>query len=80
MGIFRRSRAANSAFPGRIGPNVSHPRFMVVLLTSNNEEDPIKNEGIELTKLFINFSVTQGQLTPHSVVESVRNSYSPKLL
>ena len=44
---------------------------MVVLLTSKNEEDPIKNEGARvLTRLYITFSNTQRQLTPQSVVES----------
>ena len=34
---------------------------MVVLLTCKNEEDPIKNEGTRvLTRLYINFSDTQG--------------------
>ena len=40
---------------------------MVVLVTGKNEEDPIKNEGaIVFTTLYmyINFSDTQGQLTP----------------
>ena len=35
-----------------------------------NEEDPIKNEGARVvTTLFINYSDTQGQLTPKSVME-----------
>ena len=54
---------------------------MVVLLTCKNEEDPIKNEGARvLTRLYFNFSDTQGQLTPQSVVESGRNLNSSKLL
>ena len=47
MGIFfKRSRAANSAIPGRIGPKLElFQDIMVVLLPCKNEEDPIKNEG-----------------------------------
>ena len=83
MGIFFRcSRAAKSAFPGLIGVNFELMRnIMVVLLICKNEEEPIKNECVRvLTKLYINFSDTQGQLTPQSVVESSRNSNSSKLL
>ena len=74
--IFRCSRAANSAVHGRIGPNSKFiADVMVVLLTCKNKEDLIKNEGARvLTRLFINFSDTEGQLTPQSVVESSRNS------
>ena len=44
---------------------------MVVLHTSKNEEDPIKNEGAKvLTRLYVVFSDAQGQLTPKSAVES----------
>ena len=54
---------------------------MVVPLTCKNEEDQIKIEGARvLTRLYFNFSDAQGQLTPQSVVESGRNSYSSKLL
>ena len=46
---------------------------MKVLVTSTNEEDPIKIEGATVAKtLNINFSNTQGQagqLTPQSRVE-----------
>ena len=53
---------------------------MAVLVTCKNE-DPIKNEGTTaLTRLYVDFSDTQGQLTPQSVVESGRNSNSSKLL
>ena len=46
-----------------------------------NEEDPIKKEGARVvTPLFINFSDTQGQLTPKSVMESCQNSNPSKLL
>ena len=44
---------------------------MKVLVTSANEEDPIKNEGATVAKtLNINFSNTQGQLTLQSRVGS----------
>ena len=46
---------------------------MAVLLICKNEEDLIKNEGARvLTRFYIYFSNTQGQLTPQSVVESSR--------
>ena len=53
---------------------------MVVLVICKNE-DPIKNEGASVvTRLFIDFSDAQGQLTPKSVMESCQNSKSSKLL
>ena len=54
---------------------------MGVLVTCKNEEDPIKNEGTrEVTRLFINISDAQGQLTLKSVMKSFQNSNSFKLL
>ena len=54
---------------------------MIVLLTCKNEEDPMKNEGArEPTRLYINFSDAQGQLTPQSVVESGQNLNSIRVL
>ena len=54
---------------------------MVVLVTCQNEEDPIKNAVAKMvTTLFINFSDAQGQLTPKPVMESCQNSNSSKLL
>ena len=54
---------------------------MGLLVACKNEVDPIKNEGARVvTTLFINFSDTQGQLTPKSVIESCRNSNSSELL
>ena len=54
---------------------------MVVLVSCKNKEEPIKNEGArDVTTLFIDFSDTQGQLTPKSVMESCRNSNPSKLL
>ena len=54
---------------------------MKVLVTSTNEEDPIKIEGATVVKtLNVNFSNTHGQLTPQSRVESNSNSNSSKML
>ena len=54
---------------------------MGFLVACKNEEDPIKNNGARVvTTLFINFSYTQGQLTPKSVMESCQNSNSFELL
>ena len=54
---------------------------MAVLLTCKNEKDPIKNEGARvLTRLDIDFSDAQGQLTSQSVVKSLRNSNSSNVL
>ena len=44
--FLRHSRAANSAVKGRIWPNFKLIQdFKVVLITSINEENPIKNES-----------------------------------
>ena len=52
---------------------------MVVLVTCKNEEDPIKSEGARVvTRLFIDFSDAQGQLTPKSLMKSCQNSNSSK--
>ena len=54
---------------------------MGLLVAYKNEEDPIKNKGARVVPtLFINFSDTQGQLTPKSVMESCLNSNPSKLL
>ena len=54
---------------------------MVVLLNCKNEEDPIKSEDARvLTRLYIDFSDPQGQLTRQLVVECRRKSNSSKLL
>ena len=76
------SRAANAAVRGQIGPNFKLMQdFMIDFITCKNEEDPIKNEGTRvLTRLYMDFSYAQGQLTPQSVVVSDRNSNSSKLL
>ena len=47
----------------------------------DNEEDPFKNEGARVvTTLFIDFSESQGQLTPKSVMESCPKSNLSELL
>ena len=53
---------------------------MVVLLTSKNKEDPIKNEGARVfTTLYVDFPDAQGQITLEVVVVSSRNWNSSKL-
>ena len=62
MGIF--SDAQRQHDPIRLNLELS-PENMVVLVTCKNEEDSIKNEGPRVfTTLYIDFSDTQGQLTP----------------
>ena len=54
---------------------------MDVLVTSKNKEEPNKNEGASLaTTLNIDFSNTQGQVTPRSEVRSGRNLNSSEML
>ena len=54
---------------------------MNVLVACKNEEDSIKNKGARVvTTLFVDFSDSQGQLTPKSVMESCLNSNQCKLL
>ena len=80
--FFNHSRAANSAVKGRIWLKFELIQdVMIILVTSKNEEDLIKNEGARmLTTLNIDFSNTQGQLTPQSEVESGRKSNSCEIL
>ena len=54
---------------------------MDVLVTSKNKEEPNKNEGASVaTTLNIDFSNTQGQITPWSGVGSGRNSSASEML
>ena len=54
--------------------------FTAVLVTCENEEDPIKNEGERVFKtLYMNFSDTLGQITPESMEVSGRNLNASKL-
>ena len=71
-------RAANSAVQGRIWLKLELIQdVMAILVTPKNEDDPIKIEGARVATIQnIDFSNTQGQLTPKSVVRSGRNSNS----
>ena len=64
--FFRRSRAGNSGVHDRIWPNFELIQdFMVVLVVTCKNEDLITSEGARLTKrLNVDFSDTQGQITP----------------
>ena len=54
---------------------------MAILVTSKYEEDPIKIEGARVaTTQNIDFSNTQGQVTPQSEVGSDRNSNSSEMI
>ena len=54
---------------------------MAILVTSKHEEDPIKIETARVaTTLNIDFSNTQGQITPRSEVGSGQNSNSSEML
>ena len=72
---------------GLIRPKIELDRaFMPVLVTSNFDDDSIKNERASMETAFShymsmgNFLDTQGQLTPKSVVRSGRNSNSSEIL
>ena len=65
---------------GLIQPKIKLDQaFMPVLVTSNFDDDSIKNERASMETAFShyksmgNFLDTQGQLTPLSVVQSGRN-------
>ena len=53
---------------------------MVVLVTCENEIDPIKNEGARVPIRYVKFSGAQVQITPKSVVGCGPNSNSLKFL
>ena len=54
---------------------------MTILITSKYEKDPIKIEGARAaTTQTIDFSNTQGQITPQSEIGSRRNSNSSEML
>ena len=69
---FSKSRADNSAVKGGIWLKFEVIRdVMAILVTSKYEEDPIKIEGARVaTTQNIDFSNTQGQITPQSEVGS----------
>ena len=59
----------------------THPRYCSFLVTCKNEEDPLKNKDARVaTTQNIDFSNTQGQITPQSEVGSGRNSNSSEIL
>ena len=62
-GFFQTIRASNSVVLGPIWPNFELIRdVIVVLITCNNEEDPIKNEGARVfTTLYIFFQTLKGR-------------------
>ena len=74
--------AANSAAQGRSWLKFELIQdIMVILVTSKNEEDPVKIEGARVATIQnIDFSNTQGQLTPQSDDGSGRNSNSSEIL
>ena len=54
---------------------------MDVLVTFKNKDEPNKNEGASVaTTLNIDFSNTQGQITPRAEAGSGRNSNSSEML
>ena len=80
--VFFVSRAAYSAVQGRIWLKFQLIQdVMVTLVTSKNEEDPVKIEGARVATIQnIDFPNIQGQITPQSRVESCSNSNSSKML
>ena len=73
---------ANSAVQSRIWLKFQLIQdVMVILVTSKNEEDPIKIEGARVATIQnIDFSNTKGQLTPQSEVRSGLNPNSFEIL
>ena len=54
---------------------------VVILVTCKNEEDPLKNKDARVATIQnIDFSNTQGQITPQSRVESGSNWNSSEIL
>ena len=69
--FFRPSRAANSAVRSPVLSKFKLIRaLMAVLVSCKNEADPFKNEGAGVLTRYVDFSGTQGQLNPQSLVES----------
>ena len=84
---FCHSRASNSKMSGLIRPKIELDwAFMPVLVTSNFDDDSIKNYRASMETQFPhykymgNFLNVQGQLTPKSVVRSGLNSNSSEIL
>ena len=80
--FFKHSWAANSIVQCRIWLKFELiQNVIVILVTSENEEDPIKIEGARVATIQnIDFSNTKGKLTPQSEVGSGRNSNSSEML
>ena len=80
--IFQTLRAANSAVRGQIWSKFELMRdIVVILVTCKNKEDPLKNKNARVaTTQNMDFSNTQGQITPQSEVRSGRNSNSSEML
>ena len=80
--FFKHSRAANSIVQCRIWLKFELiQNVIVILVTSENEEEPIKIEGARVATIQnIDFSNTKGKLTPQSEVGSGRNSNSSEML
>ena len=83
---FCHSRASNSKMSGLIRPKIELDWvFMPVLVTSNFDDDSIKNYRASMETQFShyksmgNFLNVQGQLTPKSVVRSGWNSNSSEI-
>ena len=54
---------------------------VVILVTCKNDEDPLKNKDARVvTTQNMDFSNTQGQITPQSEVGSGQNSSSSEML
>ena len=66
------ARVANSAVRGQLWPKFELILdIVVILVTCKNEEDPLKNKDARgATTQNIDFSSTQGQITPQSEVRS----------
>ena len=84
---FRHSRASNSKMSGLIRSKIKLDwAFMPVLITSNLDDDLIKNERASMEAEFSNYKSmgnfldAQGQLTLYSVVWSGRNSNLAEIL
>ena len=80
--IFQTPMAVNYAVRGPIWSKFELVRdIVVILVTCKNEEDPLKNKDARVaTTQHIDFSNTQGQITPQSEVGSGRNSNATEIL
>ena len=79
---FSNTKGQLTAVRGRIWPKFELSRdIVVILVTCKNEEDPLKNKDARVaTTQNIDFSNTQGQITPQSEVSCGRNSNSSEML